>query len=77
MDLPPPSPRRTRQQYTTEAQHTLLPGQSGLEFSNAEEMIRFDAAQTTAPPTLAQRVRDSVNHEPRPKRSWWARLFGR
>lgn len=77
MELPPPSPRRTRQQHTTEVQHTLLPGQSGLEFSSAEEMIRFDAAQTTPPPTLARRVEDSVNREPRPKRSWWMRLFGR
>lgn len=77
MELPPPSPRRTRQQHTTEAQHTLLPGQTGLEFSSAEELIRFDAAQTTPPTALDQRVQDSVNREPRPKRSWWARLFGR
>jgi hypothetical protein len=76
MDLPPASPRRTRQQHRTEAQHTLLPSQSGLEFSNAEELIRFDAAQTTPPPTLAPRVQDSVNRQPRPRRSWWARWFG-
>ena len=77
MELPPPPPRRTRQQHTTEQQHTLLPGQAGLEFSSAEEMIRYDAAQTPPPPTLGQRVQDSVNREPRPKRSWWARLFRR
>jgi len=77
MELPPSSPRRTRQRHTTEAQHTLLPSQGGLEFSSAEEMIRFDAAQTAPPPTLAQRVQTSVNREARPKRSWWARLFGR
>jgi len=77
MELPPPSPRRTRQQHSTEAQHTLLPGQTGLEFSNAEEMIRFDAAHTTPPATLAQRLQTSVNREPPRKRSWWTRLFGR
>jgi hypothetical protein len=77
MELPPLPPRRTRQQHTAETQHTLLPGQTGLEFSSAEEMIRFDAAQTLPPPALAQRVQDSVNREPAPKRSWWARFFRR
>lgn len=77
MDLPPLSPRRTRQQHTTEPQHTLLPSQAGVEFSTAEEMIRFDAAQTTPPPSLAERIQESINREPRPKRSWWSRLFGR
>ncbi len=77
MESPPPNPRRTRQEQTTEEQQTLLPEQTGLEFSSAEEMIRFDAAQTTPPPELAARIRESISRETHPRRSWWKRLFGR
>ncbi len=77
MEPSPPTPRRTRQEQTVEQHHTLRPGQTALEFSNAEEMIRFDAAQTPPPPALGARVRDSVNREPRLRRSWWMGLLGR
>ncbi|HOB97538.1 MAG TPA: hypothetical protein PKM43_02185 [Verrucomicrobiota bacterium] len=77
MEPPPPTPRRTRQEQTVEQHHTLRSDQTALEFSNAEEMIRFDAAQTPPPPALGARVQDSVNREPRVKRSWWMRLLGR
>ena len=47
-----------------------------VEFNAAEEMIRYDAAQTPVPEPLESRVRDSVAREPKPSRSWWKRLFG-
>ena len=77
MEPTPPTPLRTRQEQTVEQHHALLPNQTALEFSNAEEMIRFDAAQTPPPPALGARIQDSVSREPRPKRSWWMRLLGR
>lgn len=77
MESPPPTPRRTRQKQIVEQHHTLRPDQTAIEFSNAEEMIRFDAAQTLPPPALGARVRNSVNREPRVQRSWWMRLLGR
>ena len=45
------------------------------EFKSPEEMLRFDASQTEVPPTLAERVQESVRKEP-PPRNWWQRLFG-
>jgi hypothetical protein len=45
------------------------------EFASPEEMLRYDASQTDLPPNLAERLRESVQKEPRP-RSWWQRLFG-
>lgn len=46
------------------------------EFASAEEMLRFDAAQTSVPPGIAQRLRESTTELPRPKPSWWKRFIG-
>lgn len=46
------------------------------EFASAEEMLRFDAAQTSVPPGIAQRLRESTAELPRPKPSWWKRFIG-
>jgi hypothetical protein len=50
--------------------------QSPREFANAEEMLRYDAAQTTVPPAIAQRLQKSTGDLPGPKTSWWKRWFG-
>ena len=50
--------------------------QSAREFANAEEMLRYDAAHTTVPPGIAQRLKKSTGDLPGPKTSWWKRLFG-
>ena len=41
-----------------------------------EEMLRYDAAHTTVPPGIAQRLQKSTGDLPGPKTSWWKRLFG-
>ena len=46
------------------------------EFANAEEMLRYDAAHTTVPPVIAQRLLKSTGELPRPKAAWWKRWFG-
>jgi hypothetical protein len=46
------------------------------QFSSVEELIRFDASQTTPPPGLEQRLAQTINAEQQGK-SWWKRLFGR
>jgi hypothetical protein len=51
--------------------------QSAREFASAEELLRFDAAHTTVPPGIAQRLRKSVGPAGPPPRSWWRNLFGR
>ena len=50
--------------------------QSAHEFANAEEMLRYDAARTTVPPGIAQRLQKSTGDLPKPKTAWWKRLFG-
>jgi hypothetical protein len=46
---------------------------SAREFASVEELLRYDAKQTTAPPGIAQRLGRSLQNQPRPARSWWRR----
>jgi hypothetical protein len=46
------------------------------EFSTVEELLRHDAAQTSAPMGIAERLQKSSADFPKPSRSWWQRLFG-
>jgi hypothetical protein len=50
--------------------------QAAREFANAEELLRFDAAQTVVPPGIAQRLQKSAADVPAPKVSWWRKFFG-
>jgi hypothetical protein len=50
--------------------------QAAKEFSNADELLRFDAAQTTVPPEIAQRLKQSAARIPPPPRKWWKNMFG-
>ena len=45
------------------------------EFATTEDLLRYDATQTTVPPGIAQRLQKSSADLPRPGRSWWKRLF--
>ena len=48
----------------------------GLEFESPEALLRHDAAETPAPPALADRLRNSLSDEPAPRAPWWRRLLG-
>jgi hypothetical protein len=50
--------------------------QVAREFASAEELLRYDASQTTVPPGIAQRLQKSTGDLPGPKTAWWKRLFG-
>ena len=67
------SEEQQQQQHAVEQQTQQ---QSAREFANAEEMLRYDAAHTTVPPGIAQRLQKSTGDLPGPKTSWWKRLFG-
>ena len=45
-------------------------------FDSVEELLRYDAAQTPVPPEIAQRLRQSLEQSPPPRRSWWRKLLG-
>ena len=48
----------------------------GQEFATAEELLRFDAAQTSVPSSIVERLKKSAADLPPPKQGWWKRLFG-
>ncbi|HEX9046207.1 MAG TPA: hypothetical protein VF988_04210 [Verrucomicrobiae bacterium] len=52
--------------------------QAGTEFTSSEELLRFDAAQTSVPPEIAERLKKSAaDIAPPPKQSWWRKMLGR
>ena len=63
------------QQQQQAAEHQTQ-SQSAREFANAEELLRYDAAHTTVPPGIAQRLQKSTGGATGPKTSWWKRLLG-
>lgn len=68
---------RLHQQAREQAEahtHSVQPP-AAKEFATPEELLRFDAAQTEVPPGVAQRLRESVQREPKPERPWWRRMF--
>ena len=66
-----------QQEQTQQCHHSVSKTQV-IEFASAEEVLRYDAAQTVVPPRVAERLRESIYREPRPTHmSWWRRLFGR
>ena len=46
------------------------------EFATPEELLRFDASQTTVPPAVAERLMQSIQQVPTAARSWWRRFVG-
>jgi len=46
------------------------------EFATPEEMLRHDALHTPVPPTVAQRLQESIGKAPPRAQSWWRRLLG-
>ncbi len=72
--------RQTR--LTSQEQEQLAAAQqqkqtsSAQEFASVEEMLRHDASQTPVPPSVAQRLKDSISQIPESTRAWWKRLLG-
>jgi hypothetical protein len=65
----------SQQQQHAEAQQTQP--QAGQEFASAEELLRFDAAQTAVPPEIGEKLkRSAASIPPTPRRPWWKNLLG-
>ncbi len=60
-------------QVGTEHQ-TQLP--AARDFASAEELLRYDAANTPVPLEIARRLQKSTGDLPGPKTSWWKRWLG-
>lgn len=60
-------------------QHTAAHSthQAGQEFASSDELLRFDAAQITVPPAIAERLKQSAGQlTPPPPAGWLKRIFG-
>ena len=68
--------RHQQQEKQTSEQQVTNDARAEREFESVEELLRFDAGQTKPPAAVAERLRESLNAEPTPKRSWWQRFFG-
>jgi hypothetical protein len=50
--------------------------QTGREFASAEELLRFDAAQTSVPPEIAEHLKRTIHEVAPPERpNWLKRMF--
>ena len=65
--------QQNEQQTAVEQQASV---QSAKEFASPEEVLRYDAAHTEVPVTVALRLKKTLERNS-PKTSWWKNLFGR
>jgi hypothetical protein len=72
-----PKLRQIQEEQQNFTQQTSGAQQASLEFATGEEAIRYDAAQTALPPAIAERLRKSIEQEPKKSpEPWWKRMFG-
>jgi len=66
---------KLRSEEKQEATHHSQESQ-GQQFASPEELLRFDAAKTRVPSSIAERLQQTISKEPSaPKASWLRRLF--
>jgi len=69
-----------QQTKLTQKQESVVEQQSqprtAKEFENSDEILRFDAAQTTVPPQIAERLKNTTADVTPPKTGWLKRFFG-
>jgi len=64
------------EQQQQHAAQNQTQSQGAREFANAEELLRYDAANTTVPPAIARRLQKSTADLRGSKPSWWKRWLG-
>ena len=55
------------------SEHQTEQQNSASEFSTTEDLLRFDAAEVTPPPRIAERLQESLAREE--SKPWWRRWF--
>ena len=75
----PPSRLRHEQQSRQDlhAGEQARQAQAGLEFANAEDLLRHDRSATPLPDAIESRLKNTLAAEPPPPRPWWKRLLGK
>lgn len=75
MKSPDPRHRQeTREQQLEETSHAQAQETRPVtELGSAEELLRYDRAQTPVPEAVAQRVSESVRRQPSAPTPWWRR----
>ena len=48
---------------------------AALEFASPEELLRHDAIHTPVPPSIGNRLQESIGQVPPASKSWWQRWF--
>lgn len=67
----------SQEQEQLAAEQQQKQSSSAQEFASVEEMLRHDALHTPVPPSIGQRLEESVRGlPPPPARAWWRRFFG-
>jgi hypothetical protein len=62
-----------QQQEQAAESHTAK--EAGQQFESVEQLIRHDAGQTLPPPSIAQRLSESIGSPEPPRRAWWRRFL--
>jgi hypothetical protein len=76
-DTPKQRLQHRQAEEQTAEQQQIAGQQAGLTFDSVEELLRYDNLQTIPPPAITERLKISLEQEPKPNRSWWRRLFGK
>ncbi len=67
-----------KEKFESEHQEQQKLNSDVKEFSSVEELLRYDAAQTEAPPAIAVKLSHSIANAPQPRaKSFWQRIFSR
>lgn len=70
-----PGSQRLRTNTGQQQVHQALQESGAVEFATPEEAIRTDLARTMVPPTVRERLAESLAAESAKPVSWWRRLF--
>jgi hypothetical protein len=65
--------KQVPQEQQDQTAHQAQASGAALEFSEAEELLRYDRKNAPVPPGIGQRLSASIAAEPAKKRPWWKR----
>ena len=71
-----PEHSKLRQNESQQLGEVEVSQQSGGQtFTGVEEVLRFDSDQNPVPPSVAEKLNESIAREPAAPGSWWKNLW--